>query len=65
MPLRVISAGLTDVGLQREHNVDSYVVLNEFGLYVVADGMGGHRSGDVASNLATETISDFFRSTAT
>ena len=65
IPLRVISAGLTDVGLQREHNEDSYVVLNEFGLYVVADGMGGHRSGDVASNLATETISDFFRSTAT
>jgi protein phosphatase len=39
-------------------------VLQEFDLFVVADGMGGHRAGDVASKLATETISEFFRSTA-
>ncbi len=62
--MRAVAAGLTDVGLQREHNEDSFVVLDEFDLFVVADGMGGHRAGDVASRLATETISDFFRSTA-
>jgi serine/threonine protein phosphatase PrpC len=62
--MRAVAAGLTDVGLQREHNEDSFVVLKEFDLYVVADGMGGHRAGDVASKLATETISEFFRSTA-
>ncbi len=63
-PVRAIAAGLTDVGRQREHNEDSFVVLKEYDLYVVADGMGGHRAGDVASKLATETISEFFRSTA-
>jgi serine/threonine protein phosphatase PrpC len=65
MPLmRAIAAGLSDVGLQREHNEDSFIVLNEYDLYVVADGMGGHRAGDVASRIATETISEFFKSTA-
>jgi protein phosphatase len=62
--IRAIAAGLSDVGLQREHNEDSFVVLKEYDLYVVADGMGGHRAGDVASKLATETISEFFKSTA-
>src|SRR4051812_14812005 len=62
--MRAIAAGLSDVGLQREHNEDSFIVLKEYDLYVVADGMGGHRAGDVASRLATETISDFFKSTA-
>lgn len=62
--MRAVAAGLSDVGLQREHNEDSFVVLDEFDLYVVADGMGGHRAGDVASRLATETICEFFRSTA-
>lgn len=62
--MHAIAAGLSDVGLQREHNEDSFVVLKEFDLFVVADGMGGHRAGDVASKLATETISEFFRSTA-
>src|SRR3954463_12170867 len=62
--MRAIAAGASDVGLQREHNEDSYVVLKEYDLYVVADGMGGHRAGDVASKLATETISEFFKSTA-
>jgi serine/threonine protein phosphatase PrpC len=62
--MRAIAAGLSDVGLQREHNEDSFVVLREYDLYVVADGMGGHRAGDVASKIATETISEFFRTTA-
>lgn len=64
VPMRAVAAGLSDVGLQREHNEDSFIVLSEHDLFVVADGMGGHRAGDVASKLATETISEFFRSTA-
>lgn len=64
MGFRAIAAGMSDVGLQREHNEDSFIVLKEYDLFVVADGMGGHRAGDVASKLATDTISEFFRSTA-
>jgi protein phosphatase len=62
--MRAVAAGLSDVGLQREHNEDSFAVLDEYDLFVVADGMGGHRAGDVASRIATETISEFFRTTA-
>jgi serine/threonine protein phosphatase PrpC len=62
--LRAVAAGISDVGLQRDHNEDSFAILNDQELYVVADGMGGHRAGDVASRLATDAIVDFFRATA-
>jgi len=62
--IRAIAAGISDVGRQREHNEDSYAIDDEHGLFVVADGMGGHSAGDVASKLATSTISDFFRTLA-
>src|SRR5882724_6969773 len=63
--MRAVAAGVTDVGLQRDHNEDSFAILQDHELYIVADGMGGHRAGDVASKLATEAIVDFFRATAT
>ena len=49
-------AARTDVGKVREYNEDSYSVNAELGLYVVADGMGGHASGEVASQIAVTTI---------
>lgn len=62
--LRAVAAGISDVGLQRDHNEDSFAILNDQELYVVADGMGGHRAGDVASRLATDSMVEFFRATA-
>jgi protein phosphatase len=54
-------AGKTDVGCVRKNNEDNLVVDADLGLLVVADGMGGHNSGEVASELATSTIRDFAR----
>lgn len=62
--MHIVAAGLSDVGQQREHNEDSFVILPEYDLYIVADGMGGHRAGDVASKMATHTIASFFQATA-
>jgi protein phosphatase len=51
----------TDIGLVRRRNEDAIVVLPDLGLVVVADGIGGAKSGEVASALATEVISGRFQ----
>jgi protein phosphatase len=51
----------TDTGLRRKRNEDSVLVLESANLFVVADGMGGYRGGEVASQLAIKTIGDAFR----
>lgn len=61
--MRIEVAGQTDVGRKRTHNEDNFAILAEYGLYVVADGMGGHASGEVASQLAIDTLEQFFSAT--
>jgi protein phosphatase len=58
----ILSCGQTDVGLARLHNEDSFRIDVDCGLYVVADGMGGHSHGEVASKIAVETIVKAVRS---
>jgi len=58
--LQIKSSGMTDVGLQREGNEDSFSVQDAFGLYMVADGMGGHQAGEVASRVAVEMINESY-----
>jgi len=54
------SAGITDVGKKRKGNEDALFLDDALGLYVVADGMGGHRAGEIASQLVVKTISEYF-----
>ena len=56
-----ISFGHTDIGRRRLSNEDAFLVDNELGLYVVADGMGGHNAGEVASGEAVDALHSMVR----
>ncbi len=62
--LRVEVAGETNVGMKRTHNEDNFSIIEESGLYIVADGMGGHASGEIASKMAVDAVREFFALTA-
>ncbi|HEV3193017.1 MAG TPA: protein phosphatase 2C domain-containing protein [Polyangiaceae bacterium] len=61
--LSVVAAGATDIG-QRDHNEDQVLLRPELGLFLLADGAGGHNAGNVASALATTTVANVFETTA-
>ena len=63
MGIRLRGTGLTDVGVARGHNEDSFHVDNDTSLFVVADGVGGQNAGEVASRMAVEIISSHFNKT--
>jgi PPM family protein phosphatase len=57
----VTAVGRTDPGLKRKHNEDAYAILEDHHLFVIADGMGRHAAGEVASQLCVDAISEAFR----
>src|SRR5664279_6160874 len=55
-PYTMRSYGGTDIGRRRSVNEDAYLCDDETGLWVVADGMGGHAAGEIASQEAIDTV---------
>jgi len=61
--MRVVAAGQTDVGCVRKHNEDNFLIDSELGLFIVADGLGGHAAGEVASQIVVDKMGQFIAQT--
>ena len=61
--MKIRYAAKTDVGMKRTHNEDYFSLIEDEQLFIVADGMGGHASGEVASKMAADTIGEFYNRT--
>lgn len=62
--LRAKACGLSDVGMLRSHNEDCFDIDPKQQMFVVADGMGGHSHGEIASRIAVQAIREFIQQTA-
>jgi protein phosphatase len=58
-PLEIV--GISDPGVVRERNEDAYLIVPEFGAAILADGMGGHLAGEVASAMAVDIIARYLK----
>lgn len=59
--MKIESYGISNVGMKRQQNEDSYLINDDMGLYMVADGMGGHLGGEYASKMAVTTVEEVVR----
>lgn len=59
--MEVIASGISDIGKKRKTNQDSICVNKEHHFYVVADGMGGHNGGDIASQMSVKILPEFIK----
>jgi len=61
--MKIRYAAKTDVGMKRTHNEDYFSLIEDEQLFIVADGMGGHAMGEVASKMAADTLGEFYART--
>lgn len=61
LPYQIVSCGISDIGLVRSNNEDAWDKLDEFNFYVLADGIGGHRAGEIASKEAISSLCSFIK----
>ncbi|MEZ4382468.1 MAG: Stp1/IreP family PP2C-type Ser/Thr phosphatase [Nannocystaceae bacterium] len=59
--VRIRYAAKTDVGMKRSHNEDYFSLIEDEKVFIVADGMGGHASGEVASKMASDVMNEFYQ----
>ena len=59
--MKIRYAAKTDVGMKRNHNEDYFSLIEDEQLFLVADGMGGHQGGEVASETALRVLKHVFR----